>query len=314
MADFIVEPHAVAPDTSDSGPALCQFGRTGQSRLCIAWTGENNHWVNIMPLGVGGDGQVWFDTDNKVILPHQAGGGVALAQSENWREGAAAWAVENPQGELDGIIGATFDGDLGTVRELVSFEWSDHTPALALFNKELNVAWTGSNNKQLNCAPLVFSDDGGWVFSSERKSISAETSPWEPALAWRVAPNELFIGWTGEDNALNVMHCPGGGWDDPAPYRTEFDGATRRTFPGETSDGGPALAFLGPALLMAYRGSGNENLNLIAIDLADYSISWKRTSAQTTAYQPALCRFGDHTYIAWTGEDAHLNVGIVAVP
>jgi hypothetical protein len=105
------------------------------------------------------------------------------------------------------------------------------------------------------------------------------------------------------------MYCEGGAWSDPPPYRTEFDRSTKHTFTSETSDAGPGLWISGGTGLLAYRGSGNRNLNLLRVDLDDYSIMRKDISAQTSPYQPSILSFQNNRYIAWTGEDDNLNVG-----
>lgn len=305
MADFIGY-HAVATDTSDSGPALGKIG----DDIYMAWTGEDNHHVNLMPIVKQPGDAIAFDLDRKITFENtRAAGGPALAQAEVRGETALAWAIDNPAGETNSIIGITLDRDLNTVRDLVSLEWTDHSPALGYFVKEVNLAWVGSNNLQINAAPLVF-NELGWAFSSDRKSVSTMTSPWEISLAWRPAPNELFVAWTDEGNLVSIMRCHGNAWDQPPPHRTEFDLASRRTF-GEYSDGGPAIAIQGQSILLAYRGSGNTNLNLLRVDLNDYSVISKRISGDCTPYRPALAYDQDHTYIAWTGEDDHLNAAVI---
>lgn len=305
LTEFI-EYSVRADDTSDSGPTLSTIG----GELYIGWTGENNHFVNIMPIVRLPDGQMYFDGERKAILSNRAGGGPALCPSEVAGEGALVWAVDNPQGELNGIIGATLNGNLNETRELVSFEWTDHSPAAELWVKEVNVAWTGSNNLQINCAPLTW-EDSGWTFSSARKSISTETTPYEPALSWRPAPNRMYVGWTGEgDHELNLMYCQGLDWGTPQ-RRTDFDRGTKRTF-AEYSDGGPAIRVQAATMIFLYRGSGNENLNLLRVDLDDGSVIAKNISGHLSSYRPAITGLDGVKYVAWTGLDDHLYVGRVA--
>ena len=301
-------------DFSDAGPSLTVL----DGELWIGWSGGGNGHPNAMPAVVRPDGSMYFATDRKLTLwDERAAGGVPMSSAAAPGEAAMAWTIDNRAGELNTIIGATFTAQPSEARELVSFEWSDHTPALCQFSREVYVAWTGSNNLQINCAPLVYDEEGGgWVFSSGRKSVSAETSDYEPSLAWRPGPSRLYVAWTGEgDHELNVMYAPGPGLLDPPPERADFDRSTKHTFSSETSDGGPALLVRGGQLVLAYRGSGNRNLNVLWTDMDDnYSYISKATSGRTTPYQPAIASYQDWLYVAWTGEDHNLNVGRLIRP
>lgn len=301
-------------DSSDAGPALTTLG----GELWIGWTGGGNGSPNVMPVNIRPDGVMAFDTARKLTLwDEHAAGGLALSGAAAQGEAAMAWAINNPQGELNSIIGSTFTAEPAEARKLVSFEWTDRTPALCQFSREVYVSWAGSNNLQINCAPLVFdADRGGWVFSSARKTTSAETSAFEPALAWRAGPSRLYVAWAGEgEHELNLMYAPGGGLLDPQPDRAEFDRTSKHTFTNETSDAGPAIHVVGGGCVLAYRGSGNSNLNVLWVDMDDgYTVTAKGTSGRTTSFQPAIASFGDSLYVAWTGKDDHLNVGRVVRP
>ena len=301
MSEF-VEDYIRADYTSISGPALGVL----RDEIHIAWT-DPDGVVNIMPVNTSG-GSMSFVTEWRADrLGPSAACGPALAQGDGIRDLAIAWAIDHP--ELQSLIGVTVDSQLNIIKELVSFAWTDYSPSMQRWIREVNLAWTGSNNRKLNVAPLVL-DESGWTFSPERTwtSDETETSGWEPSLGWRLVPNRLYIAWTDDDdNALNMMYCQGAGdWEDPPAYRAEFDRATRHVFTSETSSAGPALLMGVSSATLAYRGNGNRNLNLLRTDLEDYSIISKRTSGHTTPYRPAIISHGDGNYIAYTGEDDHL--------
>lgn len=295
-------------DYSSAGPALGMVGNTP----VIAWKGSGNGHPNIMPIRRNPDETVWFDTGGKRIFRETVGGGLGIGQKD--RIGALVW----PDGPGSGgspptIIGNTVDEEMKVVDGLTSLgNTTQYAPALCWWVKELFMAFTGED-QHLNVVPLVF-DDNGWEFPHERQFVSAETSEYEPSLAWRPAPNRLYMAWTGEgDGELNVMYCQGGSWSDPPPHIPYFYGSTKHTISQETSEAGPSIYVVGPSVLLAYRGSGNNNINLLHLDADNnFEVQSKRTSGHTTPHKPAYASFWDRHWIAYTGDDEHLYLARVA--
>jgi hypothetical protein len=123
MGEFIQYHVRAERDTSDSGPSLGAVG----DELCIAWRGAGDK-VNVMPVIIGSDGGLAFDVDRKLVTS-ECVGGPALCQAEAPHQLVLAWALNNPDGELNSIIGLSLDERFETIRELVSFDWTDLTPA-----------------------------------------------------------------------------------------------------------------------------------------------------------------------------------------
>jgi hypothetical protein len=294
-------------DFSDAGPSLLLVNETP----CIAWTGIGNQFPNVMPIGSDADGRVWFDRDNKITLEgNRSSGGVAFGQASG---GAALmWSLDHNPASL---VGNLFNESLEVTGDIVALgQSSQYTPALCWWIRELNMAWTGEDQR-LNVAPMGFGDSG-WEFLRERTFTSefTETSEYEPALAWRPGPNRLYMAWTGEGaGELNIMYCQGGSWSDPQPHIAQFDRATKHVFRDETSEAAPSLYMTGGNMALAYRGSGNRNINLLEVDTDNnFELIRKRTSGHTTPYRPAYASFLGRRWIAYTGEDDHLYLGRVA--
>ena len=79
----------------------------------------------------------------------------------------------------------------------------------------------------------------------------------------------------------------------------------------EVSTEGPALACLG-AMYIAWKGDGNDHLNLRAS--TDFGRTWgtKYTSPENSPHAPALCVHNNFLYIAWKGDgNDNLNVAQV---
>ncbi len=81
---------------------------------------------------------------------------------------------------------------------------------------------------------------------------------------------------------------------------------------GEESDAAPALAGLGNRLFLAWKGSGNENLNLVFTTNGGRTFRGKSTFGDTSDHAPALAAHNDILFYGWTGEgDGNLNVAKV---
>ncbi|MFD8220929.1 hypothetical protein ACFV2U_46535 [Streptomyces sp. NPDC059697] len=80
-----------------------------------------------------------------------------------------------------------------------------------------------------------------------------------------------------------------------------------------TSDAAPALASHNGRLWLAWRGSGNEQLNLAFSDDDGVCFHGIHTFLDTSDYAPALVSHGGRLYLAWTGLDNRLNIAKVAL-
>jgi hypothetical protein len=193
-----------------------------------------------------------------------------------------------------------------------SAETSDDGPALVALGDRLYIAWVGSGNDHLNVMPSVDLDKGVVGFDSAEKVTIDRFGADEvgslggPALAAN-PDGHLILGWTHNGGGLFGQ----GGAE--SMFAIIFDQwLTRRGdyVSLDTSDDGPAMTFWagGNGLNTAWRGSGNENLNV----MHDMNTFTKFISPETSPHRPALCtgRFPSFTiYIAWAGVDnRELNV------
>jgi hypothetical protein len=111
----------------------------------------------------------------------------------------------------------------------------------------------------------------------------------------------------GQRNALSA--------GDVAAARVMYDSvAGLNKFPvlSDSSDNGPALAFHDNALFLAWRGSGNDNLNVMVSDDRGGSFHGKHTSLETSADAPALASHNGRLFIAWKGSgNDNISVAVV---
>jgi hypothetical protein len=87
-------------------------------------------------------------------------------------------------------------------------------------------------------------------------------------------------------------------------------GVAKRTL-SDTSPVSPALASLSGVLYIAWKGDGNDNLNIMYSTDDGQTFGHKYISPETSPQAPALCVHNGNLYIAWKGDgNDHLNVAL----
>ncbi len=178
--------------------------------------------------------------------------------------------------------------DLHTLDELVLSEERSHFgPAVAMFEAEIYVGWTGTDS-HLN------------VVTGQFKTILGERSAFGPAIA--EFGGRLYLAWTGTDEQrhLNVMSS-----SDGVHFRNKIT-------LGETSSGRPAIAEFGGRLYLAWTGTDEQrHLNLISSS-DGVSFSNKVTLSESASAGPAIAEFGGRLYLAWTGTDEQRHLKLIS--
>ncbi|HEV2387204.1 MAG TPA: glycoside hydrolase family 18 protein [Candidatus Acidoferrales bacterium] len=193
----------------------------------------------------------------------------------------------------------------GLANKIVLGDTADGSPALASHDGRLFLAWKGSGNDNLN---VMFSSDGGATFSG--KYVSPETSDAAPALASH--NGRLMIAWKGSGNDnLNVAEV---GFFADSQGGFGIEGFTSKVVLGDTADGSPALASNDGRLFLAWKGSGNDNLNVMFSPDGGATFSGKYVSPETSDVAPALAANGTQMVLGWKGSgNDNLNVAQVAL-
>ncbi|MER6957421.1 hypothetical protein [Streptomyces sp. NPDC000618] len=155
---------------------------------------------------------------------------------------------------------------------------------------------------------------------AERKTVEEQSTSATPSLAPH--RDQLCIAWKGSGNdnlnigkvqATTVMGIDG------------VEGIEQAWVLAETSDTSPAIVSNGGRLYLAWKGSGNDSLNIAFCDdwwPADVASrqfplppTWKgkTTLNEKSEYAPALASHDGRLYLAWVGLDEHLNVARVTL-
>ncbi|MFH8371820.1 hypothetical protein, partial [Streptomyces sp. NPDC018031] len=141
----------------------------------------------------------------------------------------------------------------GMEGKVILDETSDRVPALASSHGRLFLAWKGSGNEELN---LMFSSDNGRSFQDKR--LLREKSDTAPTLTSHA--NSLFVAWKGFKEEIHVAKVTlfgntAGGFG--------IEGLQDKVPLGETTSHAPALASHDGRLFVAWKGSGNNDLNVM---------------------------------------------------
>ena len=95
-----------------------------------------------------------------------------------------------------------------------------------------------------------------------------------------------------------------------APIHKDAQAILReKTILGETSPKDPSIASLNGRLYIAWKGDGNDNLNVMYSADNGATFGHKFTSAETSPQAPALCVQNGSVFMAWKGDgNDNLNV------
>jgi hypothetical protein len=308
MPEWLVQPWTSA-ETSDDGPALVALG----DRLYLAWVGSGNDHLNIMPSVDLPNGVVGFDSGAKVVVDWFLGGevtslgGPALAASPDGNI-YLGWTTKGGEfGGAQSMFAMILDAGLRQAGELASLDTSDEGPAMTFWaqGNGLNTAWRGSGNENLNVMQYM---------DTFTKYTSAETSPSRPALCTATQPSfSIYMAWRGSTNdCLYVTHC-----DNTNPFvgesadPTTFEGKESTRYDAARSPSAPAIESLGEDFFLVWRGE-DDQLYYIAESLLGKGPYGPEQSGQMTEHHPAVAKFRNKIYVAWTGTDDTLNVARIA--
>ncbi|MEX2745985.1 FG-GAP-like repeat-containing protein [Rhizobium mongolense] len=198
----------------------------------------------------------------------------------------------------------------GFLHKLTIPDESDHAPALASHDGRLFMAWKGHDDH----VNLMFSEDNGATFVG-KQVFDDDTTDRAPALASH--NGRLFIAWRGSGNEnLNVA---------AVSLQTDASGAfsigeqfEARATLGELSSDAPALASHRGRLFLAWKGFGNEEINVGKVEILGNTAGGFRIGAvederklagEKTDTAPALASHNNRLFVSWKlAGDEELNM------
>jgi hypothetical protein len=121
-------------------------------------------------------------------------------------------------------------------------------------------------------------------------------------------------GAYGSDDVLQAgvqQRVDGNGNASYVAWYEWWCGVQKQTL-GDTSPLSPSLASLNGRLYIAWKGDGNDNLNVMYSSDNGQTFGNKYTSPETSPRSPAICAHNGNLYIAWKGDgNDNLNVAQV---
>ena len=182
-------------------------------------------------------------------------------------------------------------------------ETTSDRPAIAEHQGRLFLAWKGSGNSALN---LMVSNDNGASFAG--KVTFAETSDAAPAV---ISHNgSLFLAWRGSGNN-NITVAKVSLFADTNGI-LGIEGLGPKVVLAEHTDLSPALASHGGRLFLAFKGSGNDQVNIIGSADDGTTFPVKRVLDETSDQAPSMVSDGTRLVLTWKGS-GNENISVAAV-
>jgi phage gp37-like protein len=173
-------------------------------------------------------------------------------------------------------------------------------------NSTLILAWQGSSgNNEIN----VMFTDGALTKTGAPFQLPGESTSDTPSVCYIGGAPRLFVAWKGSTNQnLTVAELTIVPAADATSLPSISGVKNAVVIPGATSDFAPSIAANGGAIILAFTGVGNLQLNYWTLGLDLVVQSSKQVGAETSSSAPSIMMdFGP--YIAWVGTgNSSLNV------
>lgn len=344
--NFVWQQGASTKDTTRAAPSLAATGATG----CLAWKGAGNQYLNCEPTRINNETALIHEMAHVLGMYHEQQrpdrDRFVLAidtDDDEWdnnyviiEEGTMLGPYDYGSlmhypanaGHLQPLPGGTdfgpgpllSKGDIDALCYLYPItnvwvlpETTDAQPALSINDGALMLAWRGSGNENLNSGFVVVQAEtfaglnvAGQTLPEyrrlstggiENKETYGDTSDLAPTLGGSI------VVWKGSGNEdLNFGYISGG------------NALANKALLGEQSDRAPAAVPFGPHTAIAWKGHGNDSINLMIVDANGRRVSPKIRLAENTDTTPSLAVHQGILMLAWKGSGNNaLNVAAINV-
>jgi len=171
-------------------------------------------------------------------------------------------------------------------------ETSPLCPSIASVGAYTFMAWKGDGNDNINIIASLPQFPAPRNFTV--KYTSSETTSQAPVLC--IHNGHLFMAWIGSSNDnINIAEV------DFDLNTNSFNGLNKTTLPDQ-SPCAPAIASVNGLLYVAWKGDGNDNINVMSSTDNGNSFGNKLTSPETTPVAPCLVGHNGKLIIAWKGD------------
>lgn len=181
---------------------------------------------------------------------------------------------------------------------------------------------------------VVDSTSGPWVSAAGQFTIPTVSKPSEPAVVnngWQCVAWVGIDGYSDATPSNDVLQIgveqtvdSTGNTTCTAWFEWWVQSATvnggvnsisqNKVVLGDTTPMSPSLAGVGGQLYLAWRGDGNEHMNVIVSHDGGRSFAEKLVTVDTSDTSPAICEMNGKLYLAWKGSgNDNLNVAQVTL-
>lgn len=295
---------ATLADTSIAAPAFWST-TSGPVRSVLAWTGtDTEHRLNVMTSATG------TTYSHKVTLPETSNAAPAVVRTPN---GAVAVAWVGTDGRR--TLNVLYDVYGARPQKLTLWgEASAVSPALAVFNGNLLLAWTGLDaGHRPNLLPILM---GSTLRAGAKTTLWQYSAASAPGLS--VDPNDqhLILSWAATVPANRISFArsqDGVQWSMPPASPL-----------AETTFAGPGMIGIAASAMPSHylTWAGTDPARSVNVQYSESFPGWpnpvttKAILPESAFEAPALGFIGGSNLmmIAWTGVDTahHLNVAVLA--
>jgi hypothetical protein len=165
---------------------------------------------------------------------------------------------------FDGLLYVVYAGEENALklRTFDGINWSAEQPVAGQSAAGVEMASLGNNlilvykDDGGNLNSLTYTPDGGW-------SPGPQTIVNEPVGAFSVTAidfnNTMMLAYAASDGSIYSMLLTESGWGEPIPV-------------GFGTDGDLVLAVLGPSLYLIHKVVGNNQMNVVSYNTADFNV------------------------------------------
>ena len=303
-----------SPETSPQAPALCAHN----GNLYMSWKGDGNDNLNVAVVRISGTQIVGLGS--KVVLSDTSPLSPPLASLNG--QLFIGWKGDgndnlNVMGLPDYHVNV-LDVNSGTVLS---------TTVLADTGAGGRPTFNGTLQDQRGGLNLV----NGWVYASFADFLAYDEGDYHGwVVGWQASnpANQAFFPTTSTIDgggawgpggpaaaADNTLYVATGNGITDGNYWRNLDGGNElgnKFTSGETSPRAPALCAHNGNLYIAWKGDGNDNLNVAQVQVAGHSVTGftnKVTLGDTSPQSPTIASLNGRLYIGWKGDgNDNLNV------
>ena len=151
----------------------------------------------------------------------------------------------------------------------------------------LRIAWVGTESQHW----IHFTSVYGGILNTREDVTIYESAAARPGMTW-TSDGLLFLAWRRPDNTIVVSYT-----NDAGTFPVRY------VLP-EATDAFPVLTANGTDVYLAWKGNGNNTLNVATVNYDSSGVTGIRnkTELKSSPYAPGLKSYNGNLYLAWVSD------------